>query len=71
MNYTLDEPLNYSLLIPSVELGIKIGKKGKLFLYKTLPIPFSFKESSNIHHSSNSISFLNILLSGLSIGITL
>ena len=34
MNYTLDEPLNYSLLIPSFEAGIKIGKKGKLYADK-------------------------------------
>lgn len=71
MNYTLDEPLNYSLLIPSFEAGIKIGKKGKLYLSKTLPIPFSPKDSSDLQNSSKNFSFLNILLSGLTIGITL
>ena len=71
MNYTLDEPLNYILLIPSLEAGIKIGKKGKLYLSKTLPIPFSTKDSSGLQNSSKNFSFLNILLSGLTVGITL
>lgn len=73
-NFIFEEYFNYALIIPSIETGIKLKKGGKFFVKKNLPIPISFKKKSDSQLDSSATlnySFLNILLSGLTIGIEL
>ena len=73
-NFVFKENFNYALLLPSIETGIKFNNHGKFFIKKNLPIPISFNKSSTPQLDSSqkiNYSFINILLSGLSVGIEL